>query len=169
MNTEDHDSLLLYWSGELDEVSHTRVARQLEDDPEAAAFLASLQELKSDFAQLEPPSSKGSLTSGIVKASLSEKEVPMPVSRTKPWLMAAAALVVLGGATVVFLRSPEPVITEIPPPLLEERTPDLPISAPKVLSKRLFMAKSRFLNPKRVKAARERVRKARTRLTKYSI
>ena len=171
MTTQDYEDLMLYWSGELDESSQERVARRLESDPEAVAYLASLEELQTDFKQLEPPSLPRALAQETVSRELaSEKVLPMQPRRHFHWLGTVAALLVIGFTAFMLMPKQQSEVTK-KPASSENVSPEVvtPPATPKALSKRLFVAKSRFGRTERIRETKERTRKIRSRLNHYSI
>ncbi len=174
MTTQDHEELLLYWSGELDESARARIAHRLENDGDAAAYLSELQELHAEFEQFDPPvSSRPLAQEAVTRALARERIVSLPKRRLHTWsIAAAAALAVVGFAMFMIATQPEAETAHSPPnERLTEEDPAIPpeksVSEP--LSKRLFVAKPRFLKAERFKATRERVRKIRSGLPNYSI
>ncbi len=164
--TTDHDSedeLLLYWSGELDDEAARTVERRLSADPEAVAYLASLNQLRNQVDELpvmRPEHPIAPKVSGNSQAN--SNSVSFPFLRRLVPIAAAAAVAFSLGAFFVKTKQSDAPSPEIADAIT---TPNANLDSPRdKLSARLFSSSKRFTSDASFNDALERAQRIKSRL-----
>ncbi len=172
-----YDDILLYWSDELDAPERLAVEERLRQNPQAAAYLAELEDLGDSLKHLPTAEPKRPLARETVLEVVRHPQ-RAKVTAFPNWARLSAIAALAMGSIALgahFLQQPsaeEPDTTAIviePTPTLPSRAQSPTTKAPPRVSNRLFAKESRFTSNARLQNARKRASKIRTRLPIKSI